>query len=214
MYVILLGAPGAGKGTQALHISKTLGVAHVSSGDLFRAVRESDTELGRLVKSYYDKGALVPDDVTIRMILERLRQPDCVTGCLLDGFPRTMEQAQALDAALKPQAKRVDKVIYLHVSESELLRRLSGRWLCRNCGASYHTVSAPPKQEGACDLCGGALYQRPDDTLETAKSRLEVYFRQTLPLIDYYMQQGKLSQVNGGQSIEAVEHAMSGALRS
>lgn len=189
-------------------------MAHVSSGDLFRAVRESDTELGRLVKSYYDKGALVPDDVTIRMILERLGQPDCKTGCLLDGFPRTLEQAQALDAALQAQGQRVDKVIYLQVSEDELLRRLSERWLCRNCGASYHTVSAPPKREGACDLCGGPLYQRPDDTLETAKNRLEVYFDQTMPLIDYYTKQEKLSQVNGEQSIEGVEHAMTGALQA
>ena len=209
----MLGAPGAGKGTQAVLISNPLGLTHIASGDLFREIRQSDTELGRLVKSYYDKGSLVPDEVTIRMLLERLAQPDCQAGCLLDGFPRTLQQAQALDEAFAAQAKRVDRVISIKVSDAELLRRLSGRWLCRNCGASYHTVSAPPRQPDTCDTCGGPLYQRPDDTEQTAKNRLEVYFNQTSPLIDYYDRKGNLVEVDGEQSVEAVQQAMLAALR-
>ena len=208
MYIVLLGAPGAGKGTQAMEVSQKLGLVHVASGDLFREVRESDTDLGRLVKSYYDKGELVPDDVTIQMILSRLARPDCEKGCLLDGFPRTLQQAEALDEALGKQNKRVDKVISIQVSEAELLRRLSGRWLCRKCGAPYHSVYAPPKKAGTCDACGGELYQRPDDTEATAKNRLEVYNRQTAPLITYYTGQGKLTDVDGEKSVEAVSLAV------
>lgn len=176
-------------------------------------MRESDTELGRLVKSYYDKGALVPDDVTIRMILERLEQPDCESGVLLDGFPRTLEQAKALDQALSDKGKHVDQVIGINVSENELIRRLGGRWLCRKCGASYHVVSAPPKQSGVCDLDGTALYQRPDDNEETAKNRLKVYVDQTKPLEDYYKGQGKLVSVDGEQSIDSVQEAILDALK-
>ena len=208
MYIVLLGAPGAGKGTQAMEVSHKLGLVHVASGDLFREVRESDNDLGRLVKSYYDKGELVPDDVTIQMILSRLARPDCEKGCLLDGFPRTLQQAEALDEALGKQNKRVDKVISIQVSEAELLRRLSGRWLCRKCGAPYHSVYAPPKKAGTCDACGGELYQRPDDTEATAKNRLEVYNRQTAPLITYYTGQRKLTDVDGEKSVEAVSLAV------
>jgi len=146
---------------------------HVASGDLFRDVRESDTELGRLVKSYYDKGALVPDEVAIRMILERLAQPDSQKGVLLDGFPRTLPQGEALDAALAAQGAQVDKAVYLKVSNEELLRRLGGRWLCRSCGAPYHVAFSPPREAGKCDRCGGELYQRADDTEETAKPETE-----------------------------------------
>ena len=185
-------------------MSKTLGLVHLASGDLFRQVRESDTELGRLVKDYYDKGALVPDDVTIRMILERLNEPDCAKGCLLDGFPRTIEQAKALDAALNERNQNVDEAISIDVSEEELVRRLGGRWLCRNCSTPYHSVSAPPKQEGVCDECGGPLYQRPDDSPETAEKRLAVYFEQTHPLLDYYDCQRKLESVNGEKTVEEV----------
>ncbi len=185
-------------------MSKTLGLVHLASGDLFRQVRESDTELGRLVKDYYDKGALVPDDVTIRMILERLNEPDCAKGCLLDGFPRTIDQAKALDAALNERNQNVDEAISIGVSEEELVRRLSGRWLCRNCSTPYHVVSAPPKQEGVCDECGGLLYQRPDDGPETAEKRLAVYFEQTHPLLDYYDGQRKLESVNGEKTVEEV----------
>lgn len=179
---------------------------------MFRAVRDSDTELGRLVKSYYDRGALIPDDVTIQMVLERLGQEDATGGVLLDGFPRTLEQARALDAALAEQGKGIDKVLYIKVATDELLNRLGGRWMCRNCGTPYHVVSAPPKEAGKCDRCGGELYQRADDSMETAKSRLEVYFNQTAPLIDYYTQQGKLIEVNGEQSMDKVETAVLAAL--
>lgn len=212
LYVTLLGAPGAGKGTQATTISEELGLPHIASGDLFRAVRESDTELGRLVKSYYDRGALVPDDVTIRLILDRLNQEDTALGALLDGFPRTLEQARALDAALADQGKAIDRVPYIKVSTDELLRRLGGRWICLNCQTPYHVVSAPPKVAGRCDKCGGELYQRPDDSIETAKNRLDVYFNQTALLIEYYQGQSKLVEINGEQSVEQVGHAVLAAL--
>ncbi|MCX6021047.1 MAG: adenylate kinase [Chloroflexi bacterium] len=213
MYVILLGAPGAGKGTQATAISRDLTIPHVASGDLFRAVRESDTDLGRLVKSYYDKGQLVPDDVTIRMILDRLTNADTAPGVLLDGFPRTLEQARALDEALASGGKAIDRVMYIKVSTDELLNRLGGRWICRGCQTPYHVTAAPPKQAGVCDRCGGELYQRPDDSVETAKNRLDVYFNQTAPLIDYYSQQAKLEEINGEQPVERVETELLAALR-
>ena len=212
MYVILLGPPGAGKGTQAVLISEACRLAHIASGDLIRQVRESDTELGRLVKSYYDKGELAPDELTIRMVLERLDAPESRGGVLLDGFPRTVKQAEALDAALVKRGTGVHKAVSIDVSKVELLRRLAGRWLCRACGRSYHVVSAPPKQSGVCDACGGPLYQRPDDSEETAKNRLKVYFKQTLPLVEYYRNQGKLVQVNGEGSVEHVTHAIEKAL--
>ncbi|MSQ27559.1 MAG: adenylate kinase [Dehalococcoidia bacterium] len=213
MYVILLGAPGAGKGTQAVLLSQQARLVHLASGDLFREVRQQDTEIGRLVKSYYDKGELVPDDVTIRMILERLSQPDCQSGCLLDGFPRTLQQALALDDAFHAQGKRIERVVSIAVERAELLRRLGGRWLCQRCGASYHTVSAPPKVGGTCDRCGGELYQRADDTEETAKNRLDVYDRQTAPLVDYYRTRDVLAEVNGQGQVESVQAAVVAALR-
>ncbi|MCL5264317.1 MAG: adenylate kinase [Chloroflexi bacterium] len=205
MYVILLGAPGAGKGTQAHTLVEKLHLAHVASGDLFREALKQGTELGLLAKSYMDRGALVPDEVTIAMIKERLAKPDCDKGVILDGFPRTIEQAKALDDALKGMDKRIDKVLYIKVSNEELIRRLSGRWICRNCQASFHEISRPPKVTGKCDECGGELYQRSDDTVETARKRLEVYFQQTAPLIDYYSQKGILVEVNGEQEIQLVE---------
>ncbi len=186
----------------------------MASGDLFRAVRESDTDLGRLVKSYYDKGQLVPDDVTIRTVLDRLTQPDTAPGVLLDGFPRTLEQARALDEALAAQGKAIDRVMYIKVSNDELLTRLGGRWICRNCGASYHVTAAPPKQTGVCDRCSGELYQRADDSMETAKNRLDVYFNQTAPLIDYYTERGVLREVNGEQPMDQVETELMTALRA
>jgi adenylate kinase len=202
--VILLGAPGAGKGTQAVTISKKLGLAHIASGDLFRKEQESGSELGKIAKSYMEKGQLVPDDVTVRMVLGRIAAPDCVKGFLLDGFPRTLEQAKALDKALAAQGKRIDRVLYIKVSVKELLRRLSGRWICRNCQAPYNIVELPPKVKGKCDRCGGELYQRADDTEETARKRLDVYFNQTMPLIEYYTKSGTLVEVNGEQGVEAV----------
>lgn len=212
LYVVLLGAPGAGKGTQATAISEELSLPHVASGDLFRAVRESNTELALLVRSYYDRGALVPDEVTIRLILDRLAQPDASGGALLDGFPRTLDQADALDAALAAKGKGIDRVLYIKVSTPELLNRLAGRWICRSCQTPYHVVSAPPQAEGRCDKCGGELYQRPDDSVETARNRLEVYFTQTAPLIDHYQKQEKLAEVNGEQSMEQVEQDVLRAL--
>ena len=197
MYIILLGAPGAGKGTQAVIVARELNLAHIASGDLFRQAVEQGTELGTQAKSYMEKGELVPDEITIQMILERISAPDCESGVILDGFPRNLRQAKALDKALTEQAKTIDKVVYIRVSEEELLRRLSGRWICRNCQTPYHVTDSPPNIWGKCDRCGGELYQRPDDAWETVKERLRVYFMQTAPLIDYYTRSGKLLEVDG-----------------
>lgn len=207
-YYILLGAPGAGKGTQAAMLIVALGIPHVASGDLFREHLSKGTELGLLAKQYMDEGKLVPDDVTVRMVLGRLAQPDCAKGAILDGFPRTIAQAQALERALAENGRRIQAALYIRVSTEELLRRLSGRYTCKNCGTVYHMIFDPPKQPGVCDRCGGPLYQRPDDTLETAKKRLDVYFEQTAPLIQYYRQQGLLREIDGEQPIEAVHAAL------
>ncbi len=207
-YYILLGAPGAGKGTQAAMLVLALGIPHVASGDLFREHLSKGTELGLLAKQYMDEGKLVPDDVTVRMVLDRLAQPDCAKGAILDGFPRTIAQAQALERALSANGQRIKAALYIKVSNDELLRRLGGRYTCKNCGAVYHIVFDPPKQPGVCDKCGGPLYQRPDDTPETAKKRLDVYFQQTAPLIEYYRQQGLLREIDGEQPIEAVHAAL------
>jgi len=207
-YYILLGAPGAGKGTQAAMLVVALGIPHVASGDLFREHLSKGTELGLLAKKYMDEGKLVPDDVTVRMVLERLAQPDCAKGAILDGFPRTIAQAQALERALLANGQRIKAALYIKVSTDELLRRLGGRYTCKNCGAVYHMIFDPPKQPGVCDKCGGPLYQRPDDTPETAKKRLDVYFQQTAPLIAYYRQQGLLQEIDGEQPIEAVHRAL------
>ena len=204
MHVILLGAPGAGKGTQAVMISKKLGQAHIASGDLFRQEQNSGSELGQIAKSYMEKGMLVPDEVTVKMILGRIAAPDCAKGFLLDGFPRTLEQAKALDVALAEESKGIDLVLYIKVSNEELLKRLSGRWICRNCQAPYNVVEMPPKVAGKCDQCGGELYQRADDNEETARKRLDVYFAQTMPLIEYYTKAGKLVETNGEKGIEEV----------
>jgi adenylate kinase len=214
MYIILLGAPGAGKGTQAETLTRETGMPQVASGDLFRAVRTQDTELAVLVRSYYDKGLLVPDDVTIRMFLERLAQLDCANGAMLDGFPRTIEQAKALDHALAAQGKRIDAVLYIKVSDPELMKRLAGRWICRNNGLHvFHSVSRPPKVPGVCDECGGELYQRVDDKEETARDRLRVFFKQTMPLVAYYLNQGKLAEVDGERAPDVVGRDLVQALR-
>jgi adenylate kinase len=204
LHVILLGAPGAGKGTQAVQISQRLGLAHIASGDLFRQEQASGSELGKIAKSYMEKGQLVPDEVTVKMILGRISQPDCAKGILLDGFPRTLDQAKALDEALAREGKGIDLVLYIKVSNDELIRRLGGRWICRECQAPYNVVEAPPKVAGKCDNCGGELYQRADDTEETVRKRLDVYFSQTAPLIEYYTSAGKLEEANGEQGIEGV----------
>ena len=212
MYIILLGAPGAGKGTQAVKVARELNLKHIASGDLFRQAVEEGTELGLLAKSYMEKGKLVPDEITIRMVLECILAPDCEAGAVLDGFPRNLEQAKALDKALLEQAKAIDGVVYIKVAEDELIRRLSERLICRSCQTPYHAVDSPPKVWGKCDKCGGELYQRPDDTVETVKKRLQVYFAETAPLIDYYAEAGKLLEVDGGGSIEGVGKRIVGAL--
>ncbi len=213
MYIILLGAPGAGKGTQAVMLAEKLNLVPVASGDLFRQALQQETELGIKAKSYMEKGQLVPDEITIQMVLERLSAPDCENGAILDGFPRNIQQAEALDKALAPQSKAIDKVVYIKVSQEELLKRLSGRWICRHCQAPYHAVDSPPKVEGKCDRCGGELYQRPDDTVETVKKRLEVYFAETAPLIDHYKKNGKLLEVNGVGSANEVNQRIVAALK-
>jgi adenylate kinase len=204
MFLVLLGAPGAGKGTQAAMISRKVGLAHIASGDLFRQAVEKGTKLGQSVKAYMDKGMLVPDEVTIQVISERLNEPDCQTGCIFDGFPRTVEQAKALDKTLASQGKAIDKAIYVEVSDDELLKRLGGRWICRQCQTPYHEVTSRPRIPNKCDKCGGELYQRSDDTEETVKERLKVYFAQTTPVLDYYRAEAKLVKVDGKRGIEEV----------
>ena len=213
MNVIFLGAPGAGKGTQAVSISHKLGLAHIASGDLFREATSKGNEIGLLVKSYMEKGMLVPDKITIQMILEHIGHLPSNQGFILDGFPRTLEQAEALSKVLAEEGKEIDKVVYIKVSSEELLRRLSGRWICRNCQAPYSATGWPPKVPDRCDRCGGELYQRSDDTVETARKRLEVYFDQTAPLIDYYRRVGKLMEANGKQDIEKVTEEIVTSLR-
>jgi len=213
MYIILLGAPGAGKGTQADSLSSELNLPHIASGDLFREALKKETELGLLAKSYMERGELVPDEVTIKMILQRIEMPDCVSGCLFDGFPRTLAQAEALDKGLADKGKSIDKVLYIKVSNEELLKRLGGRWLCQNCQTPYHLITAPPKVPGKCDKCGGELYQREDDKEETVKERLRVFFAQTIPIVDYYRGQSKLIEVNGNQGIQEVAKKIMLSLR-
>jgi adenylate kinase len=212
MYIILLGAPGAGKGTQASILSQRLNMAHVASGDLFRQALAKGTELGLQAKSYMEQGKLVPDQITIKMVLERIKAPDCQGGILLDGFPRNVEQARALDEALKKQNKAIDRAVYIKVSEEELLKRLTGRWICRNCQTPYHEVNSPPNVAGKCDKCGGELYQRADDNTVTIKKRLQVFFAETAPLIDYYSGAGKLLEVQGEGSTEEISERIISAL--
>jgi adenylate kinase len=194
-------------------LSEKLKLVQVASGDLFRQALAQETELGKKAKVYMEKGQLVPDEITIQMVLERLGAPDCKGGAILDGFPRNLQQAKALDKALKEQSKAIDKVIYIKVSEGELLKRLSGRWICRKCQAPYHEVDSPPKVKGKCDRCGGELYQRADDNVETIKNRLKVYFAETSPLIDYYKQAGKLLEINGEGGAAAVNERIATALK-
>jgi adenylate kinase len=212
-YVILMGPPASGKGTQADRLHEQLTLPHVASGDLFRHNLRNQTELGLRAKGFMDRGELVPDDITIAMVLDRLAQPDCQAGALLDGFPRTVAQAEALDEALAQQGNRIDLVLDIQVPRDELIVRVTGRRLCRACGASYHMKFAPPKEAGVCDKCGGELYQRDDDTEETAEKRLEVYEAQTRPLIAYYRETGVLVGIDGDQSIDAVTAALKEAIQ-
>ncbi len=213
MYIIFLGAPGAGKGTQASIMAKELNLIHIASGDLLRQAIEQGTEIALQAKSYMEKGKLVPDEITIQMVLERMSATDCESGVILDGFPRNLKQAKALDKALAEQAKAVDKVVYIKVSEEELTRRLSGRWICRNCQTPCHSTDSPPEIWVECDRCGGELYQRTDDTPSTVKERLKVYFAETAPLIDYYTQSGKLLEINGEGKINEISGRIALALR-
>jgi adenylate kinase len=212
VYIILLGAPGAGKGTQAVMLAEKKGLVQVASGDLFRKALQQETELGKKAKVYMEKGQLVPDEITIQMVLERLAKPDCKGGAILDGFPRNIEQAKALDKALAQQSRAIDKVVNLKVTEEEVLKRLSGRWICRNCQMPYHEVDNPPKVKGVCDRCDGELYQRPDDKPETVKKRLKVYEKETAPLIEYYKKASKLVEVISEGGPENVHKKIMAAL--
>ena len=212
MYVVFLGAPGAGKGTQAAEVAKALELAHIATGDMFREAQKKDTELALEAKTYMEKGMLVPDEITIKMVQERISAPDCKNGVIFDGFPRNLAQAQALDKAMAEQSKVIDKVVYIKVSEEELLRRLGGRWICRQCQTPYHEVASPPKVKGVCDKCGGELYQRADDVLETIKERLKVFFGQTTSLIDYYTKAGKLLEINGEGSMNEIKRRILDAI--
>ena len=203
MKIVLLGPPGAGKGTQAEVLTKKLLVPHISTGDMFRAAIKNGTAMGIEAKSYMDRGQLVPDEVTVGIIKDRIAQPDCSGGFLLDGFPRTIAQAEALDQLLEDKGG-LDAVLNISVPLEKLVERLTGRRMCRKCGAIYHMLYNAPAKEGVCDACGGELYQRDDDKLETVTNRLDVYEAQTAPLIGYYEQQGKLFTVNGDQPINAV----------
>lgn len=204
MIVVVLGPPGAGKGTQSDLLAKELDLPHLSTGDLLREAIANRTPLGRLAQPYMDRGELVPDDVVIGLIKERLAQARPPTGAILDGFPRTVAQGHALNDMLAELGRRVDWVIYLRAPIEELLERITGRYVCPRCAATYHLRGSPPRKAGICDTCGGPLQQRPDDRLDVARRRLDVYFEQTAPLIDFYRCQGVLTEINGEQSIEAV----------
>ncbi len=213
-FIILLGPPASGKGTQAARLREALNLPHVASGDLFRENLKNETELGLKAKVYMDRGDLVPDDVTIAMVMERLSRPDCAGGALLDGFPRTIAQAEALDRALAERGYKISLVPYIAVPDEILIERVSGRRLCRVCGEAYHIKFNLPKQPGVCDKDGGELYQRDDDKPETVRKRLEVYWEQTSPLIDYYRRQEVLVEVDGDQPIDAVGADLRAAVAS
>ncbi len=205
---VMVGAPGAGKGTQAAILARALGVPHVASGELFRAAIRAETPLGRQVQEFMRRGALVPDDLAIRLILQRLAEPDAADGAILDGFPRTRPQAAALDAALARRGAKVTGALYVGVREQELLRRLSGRWLCRAEGHSYHAVDHPPARPGVCDIDGSELYQRDDDRPATVRARLERQLPPMYEVVDHYTERGVLTAVDGEQSIEQVTEVL------
>ena len=204
MNIILMGLPGAGKGTQAAKIIKKYPIPHISTGDMFRLAIKNETELGKEAKSYMDKGELVPDEVTIGIVKERLSQSDARDGFLLDGFPRTVEQAEALNGIMDELGTQIDRTINVEVEEEELMNRLTGRRICEVCGTAYHLVFNPPKESGVCDFDGGKLYQREDDNPETVANRLEVNLKQTAPLLDFYKNQNVLSNVDGLKDIDEV----------
>ena len=212
MRVAFLGPPGAGKGTQARELAREWGVLHLATGDMLREAVAAGTAVGAEAKRYMDQGALVPDDVIIRLMAERLGAADAAKGFILDGFPRTIAQAEALAKLLKDLGQTLDAVVYFDVSEPELLRRLTGRRVCRACGHTYHLTSSPPKRAGVCDACGGELYQRDDDREATVRNRLEVYRRQTMPLLDYYRARNLLTTVSGEGPVAAIREAIRNAV--
>jgi adenylate kinase len=213
MNIVFLGAPGAGKGTQALRVAQKLELAHIATGDLFREALAKGTEQGKKAKSFIESGKLVPDEITIQMVLDRISADDCKSGVIFDGFPRNLNQAETLDKALVKQRKAIEWVVYIKVGEKALIDRLSGRWICRKCQAPYHTLYSPPKVAGKCDRCDGELYQRADDTLETVKKRLVVFEAETTPLVQYYKKSGKLLEVEGEGTEDAVERRIIESLR-
>lgn len=212
MKIIMLGAPGAGKGTQAKMIAEKYSIPHISTGDIFRANIKNGTELGREAKKYMDQGLLVPDELTVKILLDRVAQPDCEKGYVLDGFPRNIPQAEVLDRALSEQGDRIDYAIDVEVPDENIIRRMGGRRACLNCGATYHMEHIPPKTEGICDVCGSKLVLRDDDKAETVKNRLEVYHQQTQPLIDFYRARGVLKSVDGTVDMEDVFAAITAVL--
>ena len=210
MIVVVFGPPGAGKGTQAAKIVDTLGIPQVATGDMFRLHLKNETELGARAKEYMEKGQLVPDELVFDMVKDRLSQPDCKDGALLDGFPRSLAQAAFLGEWLSSQGKKVDLVINLQVSDDEVVSRMSGRRVCLDCGATYHVVANPPKVDGVCDRCGGHnVVQRKDDVEETVRARLQAYHQQTMPILDHYRAQGVVRDVDGSRSIEEVSQQVS-----
>jgi len=214
MRLILLGPPGAGKGTQAANIVEKYRIPHISTGDIFRKNIKERTELGKKAKEYMDKGLLVPDELVVDLVEDRISKEDCKAGFLLDGFPRTVVQAEALDRVLEKLNTTLDRVINIQVDKEKLITRIIGRRICKECGATYHVVFNSPKTEGICDICGGELYQRNDDKEETVTKRIEVYIQETSPLIDYYAQRGLLLNIDGDKSIDEVFQDITSALGS
>ncbi len=212
-FIVLLGPPGVGKGTQAEILAEKTKLAHVSSGDLFRENIKKQTELGKLAKSFMDKGELVPDGVTISMIRDRISRPDCEAGVILDGFPRTPTQADALEKMLAEFGGEVNAVPYITAAETVLVERTGGRWTCRDHGHIYHEKFSPPQKTGICDFDGSELYQRDDDTVETVTKRIRVYLEQTMPLVEYYRKLGKLLEIDGAQPVEQVTKVLLSALK-
>lgn len=204
MKIIMLGAPGAGKGSQASRIAKEYQLPHISTGDIFRANLKEETELGKRAKSFMDKGELVPDDITIAMLLDRIHKEDCKKGYILDGFPRTIPQAEALKEALAKKDEKIDLALDVEASDELIIKRMAGRRTCPACGAIYHIVTLPPKTEGICDRCGADLIQRKDDNEETVKNRLKIYHEVTEPLISYYKKEGILEEIDGAEELDKV----------